>query len=192
MTPDMTIWIGAAATILAAFIAGTVALTSTVIAKEQKISEFRLAWIDAFRNDIVELIACGTKVSALASITEVNSNHAEKSFQARAEYFSIATKINLRLNCGDGLNLLYEIDRLMHTVTYGESKNRMIAVTDVNHEIIKISQEIISVEWEKVKQGELLNRFFIGTGKVLMGSSITAFFFYVLYSGFPRYCPVVG
>jgi hypothetical protein len=80
----------------------------------------------------------------------------------------------------------------MDHVTNGESQNRMRAVTAINQKIVEISQEIISIEWNKVKQGELLNRFFISSGKILIGSSLTAFFFYVLYSGFPRYCPIIG
>ena len=41
----------------AALIAGVVSLLGLVISKEQKVSEFRQAWIDALRSDVASLIS---------------------------------------------------------------------------------------------------------------------------------------
>lgn len=58
MPTELTIaTIGAAAIILAALISFIVAVSSAVIAKEQKVSEFRQAWINDFRNDIAKFYA---------------------------------------------------------------------------------------------------------------------------------------
>ena len=48
--PDVAI-----GTMIAAFIAGLVSLLSLIISKEQKVSEFRQAWIDALRAEISSL-----------------------------------------------------------------------------------------------------------------------------------------
>ena len=192
MTPE-TAFIIASATVFAAFIGGIVALTSTVIAKEQKISEFRQAWIDAFRNDVVELIACGTQVAALTSLTEVNaSKHVENSFQARANYFALAARINLRFNSGDGLDLMSTIMRTHNIDTKNISTSLMNEMTRINGEIMELSQEIISIEWEKIKKGELLSRFFISSGKVLIVAALSAFFILIFISQYPQLCQVVG
>ncbi|MGS0724584.1 hypothetical protein ACVBKF_00230 [Shewanella sp. 0m-11] len=193
MTPDMTIWIGGAATILAAFIGGIVALTSTVIAKEQRISEFRQAWIDAFRNDIVDLIACGTKVASLTSLTEVNPNkHAENSFKARAHYFTLAARINLRFNSGDGLELMRSINRTNKIDTQNINTSLINQMTTINGEIMELSQQIISTEWENIKKGGLLSRFFISSGKVLITAALTALFVLIASAHFPQYCQTIG
>jgi hypothetical protein len=47
---------GAIATTVAAIIAGTIAFLSTILAKEQKTSEFRQNWIDALREDIADFV----------------------------------------------------------------------------------------------------------------------------------------
>ena len=48
----------AVGTICAALIAGLISFVVTVLAKDQKISEFRQAWIDALRSDAAELARC--------------------------------------------------------------------------------------------------------------------------------------
>jgi hypothetical protein len=48
-----------AGAIIAAFIAGLIALLGLIISKEQTISWFRQAWIDALREDIAAVITHG-------------------------------------------------------------------------------------------------------------------------------------
>ena len=52
--------------VVAALIAGTVSLLGLIISKEQKTSEFRQAWIDALRNDLITARIAGV-VSVLGS-----------------------------------------------------------------------------------------------------------------------------
>jgi hypothetical protein len=54
----------ASATVLAAVVAAGAAFVGLVIAKEQKISEFRQQWIDALRSEIAEFAAHARRIGA--------------------------------------------------------------------------------------------------------------------------------
>lgn len=57
MATELTVGvIGAVATIIAALIGIIVAVTTAVISKEQKISEFRQDWINEMRKDVASLL----------------------------------------------------------------------------------------------------------------------------------------
>jgi hypothetical protein len=49
--------IAAASAFVVAWVAGAFSLLGLLISKEQKVSEFRQAWIDALRADIAALVA---------------------------------------------------------------------------------------------------------------------------------------
>ena len=50
-------FLGIYSAILVAFVAGAFSLLGLTVAKENKVSEFRQAWIDALREDIAEFVA---------------------------------------------------------------------------------------------------------------------------------------
>lgn len=55
--PTLTSWAVPIGVVTAATIAGLFSLVSLIISKENKVTEFRQAWIDAQRNDISEVLA---------------------------------------------------------------------------------------------------------------------------------------
>lgn len=54
-----------AGTIIAAIIAAVISLLGLLISKENKVSEFRQAWIDALREEIAEVITHAHSFTAL-------------------------------------------------------------------------------------------------------------------------------
>ena len=56
-TPTPTSWAVPIGVITAATIAGLFSLVSLIISKENKVTEFRQAWIDAQRDDLAEILA---------------------------------------------------------------------------------------------------------------------------------------
>jgi len=84
--------------IVAALIAGVVALLGLIISKEAKVSEFRQQWIDALRSGIAAVIRHGHSISTstLLSIDrDSRSNNLREDFAGMIE---AAARIRLRLN----------------------------------------------------------------------------------------------
>lgn len=188
MTPE-TAFIIASATVLAAFIAGIVSLTSTVIAKEQKVSEFRQAWIDALREDCSEFLTLNIHATHLV-LSKANS---EEINSVMLKISKLLNRITLRLNSKDDKDFIDKINKMsaMHDNSNSGNFNKKASLSLIV-ELTTNSHTILNTEWKRVKRGELLNRFVIASGKMLIGSSLTALFFFILYSNAPRYCPVVG
>lgn len=71
-----TSWAVPIGVITAAAIAGLFTLISLIISKENKVTEFRQAWIDAQRNDVAEVLAAAVRleVAPLEQRAEILSN----------------------------------------------------------------------------------------------------------------------
>jgi len=67
--------------VIAAIIGAAISFLVTVLAKEQKTSEFRQAWIDALRNDLSEFVAT---VDAIFSFLRVKAGRKETPEQVAA------------------------------------------------------------------------------------------------------------
>ena len=149
--------------IIAAFIAGLFSFLGLVIAKENKVSEFRQAWIDALRADIARYSAA---VSLLA--------HAQASWQDDQtitwdQYFKLMqptvdvalaaqTSIMLRINPNDSdaqlsalnkalLNRIQEITAAINNDEYEEAARKAKALH-------LDATPILKREWGRVKAGE--------------------------------------
>lgn len=191
--------ISAIAAITAAFMSGIVALTSTVIAKEQKISEFRQAWIDALREDCSKLLTQNIAASNYTKEILANPKGSTHDYNAAQLAVSELThKVKLRLNPVDDKIFIDKICLLSKSYSiksdkendknpfnFDDNLNQIETLTDEIH-------SIMNTEWKRVKQGELINRFFIASGKILIWASLTAILVLVLSSNFPQYCPIAG
>src|SRR5208283_2502860 len=97
----------AVGSIVAALIAGLVSLLGLIISKEQKVSEFRQAWIDALRAEIADLIAhlnavYGTAAAQFPSVAEAWK-------VVKEDYLAFnnaAARIRLRLNPSEPTSVL--------------------------------------------------------------------------------------
>src|SRR5271156_5755485 len=151
------------AAFLIAIIAGAFSLLGLVISKEQKVSEFRQAWIDALRNDVAEMIAQANLIhSELLKLSEeVPRNPRTFLDRTRQNYIDAnraITRIKLRLNKteGESAKLLSAIDSLESLL--GKSPSDSI---DTEAEMYPINQEVetncaivLKNEWKRVKGGE--------------------------------------
>jgi len=146
--------------ILAALIAGVVSLLGLIISKEQKVSEFRQAWIDALR---AELSVYLVNVNSISDATKLNYATVSEKLTALAPAYSLLNaatfNIVLRLNpkegyseklfesMGDFSDLLEDISRLT-------PEN----IRPIEERFLERAQAVLRYEWGRVKKGELTFR----------------------------------
>lgn len=160
--------------IIAAMIAGFIAFIGMLITKESKVSEFRQAWINEFREEISLLVeaykewAYTTKnyqthlsISLIYLVeSESSKSHREKSkwyeqvlLESKSEIERYKGRIKLRLNSdlnrrSDEEN---ELDDLLEKIIKTTDLKLVEALSD---KIYLNSSLILSTEWKVVKKGE--------------------------------------
>ncbi|MCT7541246.1 hypothetical protein [Aliarcobacter cryaerophilus] len=146
--------------IIVAIIAGFVSFIGLVITKEQKISEFRQAWIESLRNDIAELMSAINHFE-LAYLTHKKQNQGKWSPNFIGEYVEITNKIqllihriNLRLNPKDCEDLIEELTKLSNILTSPSEMIEEQVLENATKNFTEKAHQIIKNEWEKVKKGE--------------------------------------
>jgi hypothetical protein len=158
------------ATLIVALIAGTFSLIGLVIAKEQKVSEFRQTWIDALRCDVAEFIAQANiihaalvKLSQQAGPDKVVSLADKVAFLAvnRENYLAInraSSKIRLRLSPGEKLSIsLISSMRKLEALLVSEMSTLPGSdkeLAKLNLEIEENAHNVLRKEWLIVKRGE--------------------------------------
>ena len=144
----------------AALIAGVISLLGLVISKEQKVSDFRQAWIDALRSDIASLIS---HVNAIHGAIQAGFGGPGQMWQHAREDFiganSATANIRLRLNpseeqCKEVLRLVSELEREL-AVGRMPDHARLDAV---EHELVASAQVLLKAEWMRVRKGEFVYR----------------------------------
>lgn len=191
--------IGAGAVILAALISFIVAVSSAVIAKEQKVSEFRQAWINDFRNDMAIIITSSYSCSFYTQETisfkgsPMDEDHFVDQFNesfSRLEHH--ITLINLRLNPVKDIEFVTKANEVLNQIDnchiYYKNKDNVVDSSPINSvkKLQAMSHSILKNEWERVKRGELLYRFVITTGKIFAIASLTAFILILISINFPH------
>ena len=151
--PDAAIGAVASATI-----GGLLAFIGLLVAKENKTSEFRQAWIDALRTDLSKMIASAKVIRGAVSV-EFGSpgdlfNATEKHF---LDINQAATSIRLRLNpdeevCRRILEGVSKLEKLMI-----ETKPiDLYACQACETEILSHARALLKQEWIRVRRGEIL------------------------------------
>ena len=113
--PDKA-WLPAGA-VIAAFITGLISLVNMLIAKDQKITEFRQAWIDSLRAEVAKFIASATAIPVMGRLIDHMQSHielrgdavsgmADYSKKALPEFINGYNKIILLLNPGEHKELI--------------------------------------------------------------------------------------
>lgn len=144
--------------IAAASIAGLLAFLGLIIAKENKTSEFRQAWIDSLRLDLSKLISNARAIRGAVAV-----EYAEKYelFDATESYFieinQVAVAVRLRLNpkevaCKQILTGITELERLMIDCPSMD----LVACRACEEKIIEQAQILLKSEWKRVRRGELI------------------------------------
>jgi len=153
-------------TVVAALITGMIALVNLTLSKEQKISEFRQAWIDGLRDDLSKYF------SALRFLTDAafassfySASHAETVFprtptqiaELRVVVVETLSRIRLRLNPQETDHV--ELLRLLEVV---QAKCRAIGPTNLDTAeaaraldvAAEFARPVLKSEWKRVKKGE--------------------------------------
>lgn len=137
--------------VLAAVIAGAIAFLASVFTKENKVSEFRQAWIDALRDDIADFVGTFYWVSDVASERPGELTTLKEEF---VKLERMQARIELRLNEKEEhkelLRRLHEIVRF-ETFDVQDSDARDNAL----HALVAESRRVLKKEWKRVKRGEV-------------------------------------
>lgn len=145
----------AAGAIFAALIAGLVSLLGLIISKEQKISEFRQAWIDGLRENIALVI---THLEAIRGAMHA-AQPATAPWQDRKEHFvainQAITCVRLRLNPDEDSSqrLLQSLTEL-ETIAQGGDIATSPLVGPAVDKLTDCCNVVMKEEWKRVQDGE--------------------------------------
>lgn len=137
-----------------ALIGGGISLALAILAKDQKTSEFRQAWIDELRNDVAKLVAHLTVKKAMAKRVNASTDKKIEDYvlSKESDFIEIGVLVNrvrLRMNKDeheDYLKLIAATDGVGLTPEeYEANIEKVVAQT----------QSILKSEWKRVKRGEL-------------------------------------
>jgi hypothetical protein len=163
------------AAIVAALLAGLFSLLGLLIAKENKISEFRQAWVDSLRNDIADF-AASINLLSHAEPMSLGSASALDYLEAMLPTFDKATsaqmRIRLRVNPTEEnpehkklnealLSKMKEIQDFINAASPAAVPMKQKEIlygkaADAVRELHSVAAPVLKLEWDRVKQGEPL------------------------------------
>lgn len=159
----------------ASIIAGFFSILSLIIGKEQKTSEFRQAWIDALRSDLVSYLV---NINAICDILRVNakgekieSSELIKNYQQLNEsHLGITLRINPSEETAKALlSAMSEFDEIAQDNTLLTPER----IKKIEHKFLLASKNLLKFEWQRVKRGE--------KGFIITRNSIVGFLFLMLF-----------
>ncbi|MCQ8278307.1 hypothetical protein NFI95_07570 [Acetobacteraceae bacterium KSS8] len=139
----------------AAVVAGIVSIFGIIISKEQKVSEFRQAWIDELRKClIIYLVNINAICDAVRQIKAGGHSHADlaSSYKLLNE---ASHGIKLRINQTEKPAKM--LLRSMEKFEILAEKNENITPENIRPlelEFLKHSRRLLKFEWKRVKKGE--------------------------------------
>ncbi len=140
----------------AAIIAGLISILSLVLGKEQKISEFRQAWIDELRKALVSYIS---GINAVADEVRTQIDKGKVDYSTLLPHYKplndATTNIKLRVNDEEEpakalLASMEEFEKLA-------SRNSDLTpdnIKRVEKTFLEASNTLLKCEWKRVKRGE--------------------------------------
>lgn len=134
-------------TIIAAVIAAVISLLGLLISKENKVSEFRQAWIDSLREEISTIVAHASAVrSSIAGEHFVPLNVAW-------------AKVKLRLNPTEDPHIAILTALGEHEALFAGGKTPAQDALDLSDtKLLDCTKVVLKEEWERVKRGERIYR----------------------------------
>lgn len=143
-------------TILAAFISSAAAILGLIISKESKISEFRQKWIDDLRNELADVIAQAAALGTIPYRTyDSNDSKSSEIIRILIPLNVANAKVKMRLNKNEpaSMKLIDSIDLLEAKINKNNTTD-WDEIKTIGSEILKYSNIILKLEWERVKRGE--------------------------------------
>lgn len=146
--------------VVAAALTAAIAFVVSVLAKENKTSEFRQAWIEGLRNDVAELLGdfnmLETSLAIYTSDSETSNERQVKydkfHSENRAEYAkidSLCNRVVLRLNPSEHSLLIKKMRVLEGSIGQGTSRSHALC-----SELVDDFAIVLKSEWGRVKSGE--------------------------------------
>lgn len=157
--------LAAASAALAAWIAGAFSLLGLLTSKEQKVSEFRQAWIDALRLDIALLVAHSHQIYAYVAMhTPVDYQRFWK--DTRDDYLALngaSTRIKLRVNHEEAESKLILCSMEKMEALFGDlpKSAQALSLEKINKIVDELERDappLLKKEWKRVKSGERIYR----------------------------------
>jgi len=150
-----------------ALIGGGISLVLAILAKDQKTSEFRQAWIEGVREDVSKLVAHFMVVATFSKMLRGKTQaDIHQYIMSKEEHFLeislLVIRIRLRMNKREHASFL---KLLLETEGVGADNERYEKMVDA---IVTQSQDILKAEWVRVKGGERSFRLLKSTSKVLL------------------------
>lgn len=140
--------------ITAALIAGIISFTITVLAKDQKTSEFRQAWIDGLRSDVSDFAGTAHSMASFAALKQKDGESIKDYLLGRHDDItkmeSLSVKIRLRLNPVEHVEIIKILD--FFRVNEAASRHQ---IDHAAFELVEKVQGVLKSEWNRVKRGEL-------------------------------------
>jgi hypothetical protein len=155
-----------AGTIIGAVIAAVISLLGLIISKENKVSEFRQAWIDALRAEIAAVITHSYAIHAAHEDAEPSDETATWE-DIRPDFVNLNeawAKIKLRLNPKEKpsialLEVLDEHKSLFSTArATGDTAPDLDKLISLSARLLDCTQVVLKQEWRRVRRGELVYR----------------------------------
>lgn len=139
--------------VVAALIAGFISFVVTVLAKDQKTSEFRQAWIDGLRADVSEFSGAAFAMASVLRAKKSRGEDLARYILDRHDDFAkmegLTTKIHLRLNPKEHIKIISLLKRFSDgTGKTTEELDKVVA------EIVNAVHGELGSEWRRVKRGE--------------------------------------
>lgn len=140
----------------AALIAGLVSVLGLILGKEQKTSEFRQAWIDAIRAEMVSYV---TNLNSVVDKIEAGFESPDDRIKSLAGHYADLNKANfnikMRLNWDEGPSkkILDIMERFEKIASEYENFNAD-EIKPLEEEFVAASRDFLKSEWVRVKRGE--------------------------------------
>lgn len=183
--------------IAAALIAGCFSFLNLVMSKEQKVSEFRQAWIDKLREDVSKYVAAITYLASANAIwVSQGRQNIQQYYESMRPSFDNAsqsfTSIVLRINPSDGNSETKEKIRefllVLDAVRDAVRNEKHDDARQLADSLSEKMQPILKYEWERVKKGERIYRFTMAAAIFIVVVGVVAATVFV----YRAYVPVPG
>ena len=147
-------------TIALTLVGASVSFVGIILSKEQRVSEFRLSWLEALREDIACLIARAlaiheknrNAVGYLASDSPLGMKLSEDFLEIN----KVSVRIRLRLNPNKEAQkaVILLLDESEKLFAMDIEKNPFGQIDDLTTRITSASQKLLRSVWDEVKRGE--------------------------------------
>lgn len=140
----------------AAIIAGLVSLLGLIIGKEQKVSEFRQAWIDDLRKCIIAYLACINAISDTIRLKKSGDPIGNaKLLESYKQLNEASHGITLRINPNEAASkdLKKHMDRF-EDMAGDNLKLTPDNIRAIEKDFLDSSKRLLKFEWDRVKRGE--------------------------------------